>query len=196
MVCEDDNKSVQSDQALPKLIKLMDRKGMMKKCETPAKAAIPRYHVFSVNKESEKFYHQQLMLFIPWRDEIPDLKDENSEIPYQIVYERKHDQLLETKNRLEKHSELVEEALINFDTNGPPQHAWDMLDPEQEQNRSEDIRRMEEDQRNEANAIEVSQRPVTLAVSTKPNSIRDNQLREIIHGLNEKQRQVFTYQLV
>jgi DNA replication protein DnaC len=67
-----------------------------------------------------------------------------------------------------------------------------MLYPEQEQNRSEDIRRMEEDRRKEANTIEVWQRPVTLAVSTKPNSIRDNQLREIIHGLNEKQRQVFT----
>ena len=173
---DDTKTNVQSDDSWPKTITLKEGKGMMKKYATPA---IPRYHVFSVNKDSEKFYHQQLMLFTPLRDELRDLRDVNSELPYQSMFEQKRKTLLETKGRLEHHSELVEEALINYDISGPPQHAWDMLDPESEQNRSEDIRRMEEDERSQANAVEVTQRPLTLAVSTRPNSIRDQQLREI-----------------
>lgn len=51
---------------------------------------------------------------------------------------------------------------------------------------------MQEEETREANAVEVARRPVTLAVTTKPNALKDVQLREIIHSLNTKQRQVFT----
>lgn len=174
---------------LPKVIKLKDGIGIMKKYQKPA---IPRYHMFSVNKESEKFYHQQLMLFIPWRDEATDFRDNDGEFPFEAMFEIRRDEILQTKARLEHHSEPVEDALRNYSANGPPQHAWDCLDPEAEQSRADEARLMQEEETREANAVEVARRPVTLAVTTKPNALKDVQLREIIHSLNTKQRQVFT----
>lgn len=169
---------------LPKVIKLKDGRGIMKKYQKPA---IPRYHMFSVNKESEKFYHQQLMLFIPWRDEATDFRDNDGEFPFEAMFEIRRDEILQTKARLEHHSELVEDALRNYSANRPPQHAWDCLDPEAEQSRADEARLMQEEETREANAVEVARRPVTLAVTTKPNALKDVQLREIIHSLNTKQ---------
>jgi hypothetical protein len=175
------------DLCLPNMILLTETK--MKKRTSPA---TPRYLVFSVNKESEKFYHQQLMLFLPWRNE-DELKAPDCVLPYEAKYEEMKATIIATKDRLVHHSEFVEDALQRFDENGPTQHAWDMLDAEHEQRMCDDIRCNREENEQSNRRIDLFQRHTLLATTTRPNTLKDNQLRTIIHGLNEKQRPIFTH---
>ncbi|XP_069105751.1 uncharacterized protein [Argopecten irradians] len=177
------------DLELPKKIVLMDGESVMKKRTSPA---TPMYHVFSVNKESEKNYHQQLMLFLPWRNE-DELKYPDCDFPYENKFEKVQETVMATKDQMERHSELVADALQNFSENGPSQHAWDLLDAEHEQRMSDDVRCINEENDKNCKHIEVSRRPVMLAATTKPNALKDDQLRDIIHSLNEKQRTVFDH---
>lgn len=95
--------------SLPDKIKLIDGDGVMIKRKSPA---IPRYHVFFVNKESERHFHQQLLLFFPWRDEQRDLKLSGDE---QDFYEQKYNEVIkviqDSKQQLDHHSDLVDQAL-------------------------------------------------------------------------------------
>ncbi|VDI08683.1 Hypothetical predicted protein [Mytilus galloprovincialis] len=112
-------------QELPKIITLQDTDVIMKKRTNPA---VPRWHVVSENKNPEKYYHQQLLLFVPWRREEEDLLKENT------FYEESYNDMLtiltENKNHIAEYASLVSQAVEQFQENGPPQHAWDMLDPE------------------------------------------------------------------
>lgn len=68
----------------------------------------------------------------------------NSQTPYEDKYKLNKDTLLKNKARLEHHSQLVEDAPRHYDAIGPPQHAWDLLNPEAEQQREDDIRAIKE----------------------------------------------------
>ena len=133
---EDFDKLEHPQNFYPAQITLMDYKGTMKRRASPG---IPRYHVFSTDKEPEKYYHQLLMLFYPWRMEVRDLKGHFD--TYEDFYLTVTSSVDANKSRFEYHADILDQALEYFDNLAPTQHAWDLLYPETEQRREDHQKR-------------------------------------------------------
>lgn len=84
-----------------------------------------------MQKESQKFYHSELMLYTPWRDEESDLLSGYN--TYSEAYQFKHDQISFSKKNLEHASEEAASAIDQFVQNGPPHLAWDNITAQQQQ---------------------------------------------------------------
>lgn len=73
------------------------------------KPCIVRYHKFSENQEEERYCHHMLMLYLPWRNEETNLK--NNHLTYADHYHTISDQIESKRIALESFTEIIENAL-------------------------------------------------------------------------------------
>jgi hypothetical protein len=85
--------------------------------------AVIRYHKFSEYRQPESFYHSQLLLFLPWRQEDLDLLQDFE--TYLDCYNANKDIIEQNKSYIHKHEQLINEALENTDDH--PENAWDTI---------------------------------------------------------------------
>jgi len=88
-------------------------------------------HRFSQDKEPERFYHSELMLFVPWRNEESDLYF--GQDTYSEAYVLKCDEIAKIRKKFERSAEEISTAVDEFIDNGPPQSAWDAIASQQQQ---------------------------------------------------------------
>ena len=132
-VSESEDDIEEQKEELPKQIKLLKDRGYM---SLRRKHAVVRSHQFSQVKDPEKYYHAQLLLYCPWREEVPDLLDDT----YQNSYTEKEQIITPNRERFEHHVEEVNNAIDNLAENGPPDEGWGNLAPQTEQLRDEERR--------------------------------------------------------
>ena len=135
--------------ALPNPITLKGGYGHMTLRTQPA---IIRSHQWSKIKDPEKFYHAQLLLYFPWRNETEDLMKET----YQEMFTEKSKIVQENRSKFEKHAEDVEQAVEMLDECGPPEESWNILAPQTEQNRIEELQEGMEDVQTVPNAFDTT----------------------------------------
>ena len=111
------------DEKLPRLLNLPDGLGKMTKRRT---RCVVRWHNFQENKEPDKFYRSQLMLFLSWRDE-DNMKGEFSS--YKERYEKQQEEIQQARNRHVYLTEDLQETFQQLQQEGPPEAAWDVLAP-------------------------------------------------------------------
>ncbi|XP_071480520.1 uncharacterized protein [Diadema antillarum] len=128
---EDDHTDEKERDHLSAIIKLQDNMGNMSKRSTPA---IIRSHQWSLKKQSEEYYHSQLMLYFPWRNEIQDLFQDS----YKQSYEAKYEDLKRNKEMYEHHAEELADVLEDIEQNGIPEDSWVNVAPQTEQARMEE----------------------------------------------------------
>ena len=182
----------------PMNIKLNNGRETMKRRKIKA---VIRFHTPSKAKEPEKFYHHLLMLYFPWRKESDLLAD---------------DQLYSTKFG---ESEVFSKVETNRRTFEPNAEAIDIALQMVSENRVRDLQSYDpiNDQENEdllseaMNSIDdechvdlpeevISLPPETrqtfpgIATFNQPSAISDDELRDAVRSLNEKQR--ITYDVV
>ncbi|XP_030849505.1 uncharacterized protein LOC105444942 [Strongylocentrotus purpuratus] len=181
-------------------IKLTDKKGYMKKRNKPC---IVRYHKFSENQEEERYCHHMLMLYLPWRNEETDLK--NNHLTYADHYHTISDQIESKRSALESFTEIIENALERHEEEGPPVHAWDTLDTGTQQENAE----VNEEQcqihpeysflqpSSEHTDTDIKESEICaslpLAVECRPEYLIDEIYRSKVQSLNQEQRKVFDY---
>ena len=107
---------------LPSQITLNDNLGKMALREPPA---IMRFHQWSLQKQPEQYFHAQLLLYYPWRDE-KDLLTES----YQASYLQKQDTIQANCARFERHAENVAAAIEQLEQDPNLEIAWDNLAPQ------------------------------------------------------------------
>ncbi|VDI08177.1 Hypothetical predicted protein [Mytilus galloprovincialis] len=112
-------------------ITLKNELGQMRKTRKPA---ILKYHKYSELKEKEDYCYSQLLLYMPWRNEHEDL---NKFDMYEELYDNVFDIIDSNRQDLEHHADIIEEALDQFESVGPPEHSWDTIAPQVEQENAE-----------------------------------------------------------
>ena len=185
------------------MIVLRDQSGLMKKSGSPA---VLRYHKKSVQKFPEEYYYSQLLLYIPWMNEETLLC-----VPSYEEYFLSHKECIDkNRNELEHHTEIIESAVQDFETNGPPLHAFDQMSSTVEQERSE---LSDEDvqldfaaavlqplpEHEEHNNFIMDHVPrsstISYSIEMRPGVLSDKDFHNLVLSLNEKQRDVFQHVL-
>jgi hypothetical protein len=111
------------------------QKGMGKMRHRKSRAVLLT-HKFSLEKEPDKFYHSQLMLFIPWRDEKKDLHGYQT---YSQSYAAKECEIAAMKVKFDYCSPEISSAIDMFTNYGPPVSAWDAIASQQQQDNEASI---------------------------------------------------------
>lgn len=125
------SKKTKEDDTGSKIIHLQKGLGAMVERTIPA---IMRYHQWSEKKQPEQFYHSQLLLYFPWRDEEKDLHSGS----YKEVYYA-HEEVIERNKKIyEYHSSEVQWAMESMEEFGIPEESWNTLAPQQQQCEYED----------------------------------------------------------
>ena len=96
--------------------------------------AIVRSHQWSRQKAPEQYYHAMLLLYLPWKHEVEDLRCKT----YEECYNSKIETIRENQRRFEKHVEEVTEAIQDLEEFGPSEESWNTLAPQTEQSRTEE----------------------------------------------------------
>ena len=148
-------------------------------------------HRFSREKEPEKYYHSELMLYTPWRDEERDWLGELE--AYSESYIQHSQEITDAKNRLD---ELLQ--------NGPPLNAWNDLAPQTRQEETEcadegtlpqtfiDCAEGQILQTTFANAAATAAPTSIVSVEAIP-AMSDSQFLEMTCSLNPRQQQLFQF---
>ena len=159
--------------------------------------AVIRYPVFLESKNPEAFAHSNLMLFHPWRKEEDDLLSNFSS--YTAHYAEVKEKLLNQKETLQHHGEIIQNALEQFQENGPPIDSWqtvaaqtvqDSMDMTQEGTQlhpDHQILLPEDGHDIEPFNIPVPTLPPQLAIESRPELIPDDDYRAHVRSLNEQQ---------
>jgi len=95
------------------------------------KRAILLAHKFSQQTEPESYYHAELMLYTPWRDEEHDLLADNE--TYAEAFVERENDIASVKSRFYSHADALPDAIEAFVQHGPPASAWDSLAPQTHQ---------------------------------------------------------------
>ena len=189
-------------------IPLLDGRGYIRKSDKPY---IIRYHKFSETKDQEKYCHHMLMLYHPWRDEESDLK--NGHDSYSQHYEQIQANIQGKQAELENFADIIEDAIQEEQTIGPPVHSWDTLDTEAQH---EDVMAegegevpdpdnilLEPDPQHVADPEHIAAADVPLsasysthfAVDHRPGFLSDEQYQHLVQSLNTHQRIVYDHLL-
>ncbi len=91
-----------------------------------SKPAILRTHRYSLNKEPEKYFHSQLMLFYPWRKEEEIIGSHGT---YQGQYASVQDTVILNAAPFNKNLERIDEAFEAYRREDPPETAWNRIAP-------------------------------------------------------------------
>jgi len=183
-------------------IALQGGAGYMKKASSPA---VLRYHKKSQQKAPEEYYYGQLLLFLPWTNE-----DELLDLPSYEEHFQIHKNTIEAnRSSLEHHTDIIEAALIDFEENGPPKHAFDEISPAVEQDQSEMLEEgvqldpeaailqpLPEHQESSSSTIDaVPGKPISYSIEMRPGVLSDVDYHTLVQSLNEKQRDVYQHVL-
>ena len=103
-------------------ITLKDGLGSMRKRK---RHAIIRF--YTEKKEIDDKYRHLLMLYYPWRIEDHDLMGEFAS--YKDHYEHNHETVRRNEAIFSKNVEAIEQAFDDLERLGPPEHAWDGIAP-------------------------------------------------------------------
>lgn len=185
-----------TDSNLPKKIKLINSKDIMKCRKTKA---VIRFHVPNRTKEAEKFYHHLLMLYFPWRKETELVASD------QLFTTKYYESFVKTvvdRNRqiFEPNAEAINTALQEFRENPVRHvHSYDVLNDQENSDLSTEVRDSINDQDvcTEDSAEKLVHIPETSKPSggiicyNQPSAITDELLRESVRSLNRKQRLAF-----
>ncbi|XP_053383841.1 uncharacterized protein LOC123535686 [Mercenaria mercenaria] len=179
------------------IIHLKNDLGTMKRRK---KKAVLRYHHKSVLKEPEEYFYSQLLLFLPWISEETDLLSASS---YELFYNESVDIIEQNRAEVEHHSEIISMALEQFETCGPPVHAFDQISPNTLQEK-EDEQGYEEDEQfailNPEEHLENTSFPDDMPVATSnttysieiiPRYHSEDQYYQEVRNLNKEQRETF-----
>lgn len=121
------------DKSDEKKIQLQGGFGVMSQRGTPA---IIRYHQWSEKKQPSQYYHSQLLLYFPWRDEKNDLCYSS----YEETYYANKELIEENRKSYEYHSSEIQRAVENIEEFGIAEESWNILAPQVEQMQCEDRR--------------------------------------------------------
>uniref|UniRef100_A0A9J7WXW9 ATP-dependent DNA helicase n=1 Tax=Cyprinus carpio carpio TaxID=630221 RepID=A0A9J7WXW9_CYPCA len=176
---------------------------------TKGKPAVIRFARFSEQKHPEKFYGTLLKLYLPYRT---DKQLKSSRFPtYESFYafasvklpgtdelQRVHMIVKRNREKYEKHNEAIEQAIEDFELNGPIEDAWTTLAPTNELIRLESILERESNDPNDINeqdnipeytaSTSISNTAMPVMQSTPLNS---TQIRKMYESLNETQASIF-----
>jgi hypothetical protein len=181
-------------------IQLRNDLGTMKRRK---KVAILRYHIPSRQKKPSEYFYCQLLMFLPWRDEISEIYKLKS---YEEHYNTNEEVITSNREHVERHVDLVEQALKENEQYGPPVHAYDSISNQTQQEFAEDnILQTEVDPQFEAlnpdeacvstsetndMSIPVSN-DVNISTEARPNFMPENEFSRHVQSLNTKQRDAF-----
>ncbi|CAC5392495.1 unnamed protein product [Mytilus coruscus] len=132
-VDSDDVDVLGNDDQPTTVLKLQDNKGYISKRVTNA---VIRTHRYSEEHQPEKYYHSQLMLYVPYRKEKQLIDDDGS---FHTMFNKEKKVIFSNKIRFEKHAEIVEMAYEQLEENGPPEDAWAHIAGESEHQRHEQL---------------------------------------------------------
>lgn len=177
------------------VLKLQDNKGFISKRKTNA---VIRTHRYSKEHNPEKYYHSNLMLYVPYRKEKQLLDDDGS---FHTMFNKKNKLLLSNKVRFEKHAEVVEMAYEQLEEYGPPEDAWAQIAGECEHQRLE----QQEEGSTEAEEYAISdpanhpepqhyesfKSQLHITSERQQSIMPDNEYLPLIRSLNEEQRLIF-----
>ena len=163
--------------------------------------AIIRFHRFNQEKEPSKVYRSKIMLYFPWRDESSDLLDRYMD--FRSHYEDKVEDILENERKYTQNATEINAAIDDLTEHSPPQHAWDQVArgaAEQqalaEAEGAQEMRHIEQEDL-DANAALFQQQSAPLLqrfdLETNRELIPPDKHRELMRGLNTKQRQAVNF---
>ena len=192
---QDDSDDEVAEDNLPKQIVLKRDLGHMVKRKTEA---IIRSHQFSVHQDPEKYYHSQLLLYLPWRDETSDLLQTS----YEACYTDNTVVIRENKSRFEHHAEDVAVAMDNLEEFGVPEDSWGDIAAQNEQARVDEREEgNHQDERSLYNALDVSEdQQVRGDLGLIPHSyelqtekMTSQEYNDLVLSLNDLQSDVHSY---
>ncbi|KAL6486235.1 hypothetical protein MHYP_G00056270 [Metynnis hypsauchen] len=187
---------------------LQNSMGHIKK-RTRGKPAIIRFARFSQQKHPEKFYGTLLKLYLPHRSSAQLKTAQFStygsfyafasvKLPGTETLQRVYTIVNENREKYEKHSEAIEQAIENFEQNGPIEDAWTNLAPTNELIRLECM--IEQEPTDPTDVTEQDDVP-DYSVSTSENrtampvmeapQMSSAEIRKMYQSLNETQAAVF-----
>ena len=182
--------------SLPVVVKLMSTNEKMKRRKVKA---VIRYHKPNKQKEPELYFHHLLMLYYPWRNESTLVGDDNTYVSK--FYQLNVKNIVEHNRKMfEPDAEAVTEALewLRNNQNGII-HSYDpFADQENADIQLEAEGESLEESFNEqppshlGGSSQSEQYGQTgISLHHQPTEISDDQLRESVRSLNEKQRQAY-----
>ena len=194
---EDEKKEVETT---GKVIQLNNNIGLMRKAKKPA---VLCYHKLSEQKQPEEYFYQQILLYLPWTNEQMLLK-----LPsFKEHYMRHISEISKNRAEIEHHTEIIEQAVEQFEDMGPPLHAFDEIAPETEQDRDDAeaegaeadphfaVLQPEDDQVADSgdmdNVKAADSTPVTYSIEKRPGVLPQQEFYTLIRTLNSKQREIF-----
>ena len=118
---------------LPKYLDLENGLGGMKKRGSPV---APRFHN-STKKDGYEEYYSEMILFTPWRDEVSELK-RNDEESCRIEFEIRKDKIIAVRKLLYPGEEMVDKMFCEEMEEMRPQHVYDDLNCQGEQENDDD----------------------------------------------------------
>ena len=187
---------------LPHTVVLSKDLGTMKK---KVRANVIRFHQCSMTKEPELYFYNKMLLFLPWRNEAPDML-----AGYETYCEHYHSEreVIEMKEKMiMTNADIVDEAVEKYQEQGPPTHVWDEIAPETEHTEADAIEEgVQEDTEHSilcpdgqpnlrftSDPLDTSTQ--TLAVELIPEFLPEPEYRKLVQSLNLEQRVIFQYLL-
>ena len=184
-------------ETLPDKIKLLVTNEVMK-CRKIR--AVVRFHIPNKTKEPEKFFHHLLMLFFPWRDEVPDLTGTDQTYASKF-FENDVQRILNiNRAKFEQNADAVSEALELLRTNELGNlHSYDPFNDQENADMRCDLETdvpfdesfHEQDPEHFANSPQSNQPRNAIVTYLHPSDISDDLLHESIRSLNSNQRHAF-----
>ena len=113
------------------VIRFKNNLGHMRKRKTESILCVKS---FRQNKESEKYYHSRLILYMPWNSEDELLGEYNT---YEDHYNDVKDVVECNAEKYHLYSNVFDAAINDIADNGPPEIAWDSIAPTIEQDNVE-----------------------------------------------------------
>ncbi|XP_055069998.2 uncharacterized protein [Misgurnus anguillicaudatus] len=176
---------------------------------TRGKPAVIRFARFSQQKHPEKFYGTLLKLYLPYRsdEQLKSTRFQTYEsfyasasvkLPGTDKLQRVCKIVNENREKYEKHNEAIEQAIEDFEQNGPVEDAWTTLAAANELIRLESISEREPTDPNDVNeqdnipeytaSTSISNTAMPLMEATQQNHA---QMRKMYQSLNQTQASIF-----
>ena len=201
-VLDGDDQEIPDSEDMPKKIHLRDGSGTMTRRK---REAVIRFRKFNVEKEQEDFCRAKLMLFLPWRNEQRDLLKDYSD--YSSHYKAVVDEVMEQETKFTVNLASTYSAMEHMEEYGPPEHVWDDIAPQNQHNEMADMAEGIELERpmaaadldaNEAMIMGPSDSQnrelvARYTAEVEKNTMTPTEYRNIMRGLNRKQRQIVMY---
>ncbi|XP_060596137.1 uncharacterized protein LOC132750210 [Ruditapes philippinarum] len=160
------------------------------------KPAIIRTHQWSVKKKPEHYYHAQLLLYLPWRNETNDLLMET----YQEKYKLTNDIIQQNKKLYEHNADELSNVLEEIEENGFPDDHWVTVAPETEQARMEEAIEGPDIEPSVHDAYDTDSHNTTTDANVVPHEyipstedVSNNEWKSMILALNDTQYQLHQF---